>query len=338
MSRPKESDFWSCGQEKMIYFSPSSVVGCFGNMKTGLTPPMGSYGLRGEIDIEELATAKRSHLAAVRRGQIPEACRECPSWQLQDRSADTPYLLDDIVIGHHTACNTDCYYCMTNSNSAPVPARAAAPLLPTLKEMVARGYIDPDAIIRFGGGEPTILPEFEKIVDHFIEVGRRFFINTSGVRYSPAIERMLRRGWATDRVVVSMDSASRQTYELVKGYDLADRVWNNIARYAAIAPDMMEVKYIVLPDNAHETRDFVRKCHDIGVRRVSIDSDFQAGYLRYRQRTDRRDDQGHSRFDLRGESVGLVCLPFGQRQWLVAGRARRAQSQSRACPSFGRSL
>ena len=64
--------------------------------------------------------------------------------------------------------------------------------------MVARGYIDPDAIIRFGAGEPTILPEFEKIVDHFIEVGRRFFINTSGVRYSPAIERMLRRGWATD--------------------------------------------------------------------------------------------------------------------------------------------
>ena len=101
---------------------------------------------------------------------------------------------------------------MTNSNSAPVPARAAAPLLPTLKEMVERGYIDPDAIIRFGGGEPTILPEFEKIVDHFIEVGRRFFINTSGVRYSPAIERMLRRGWATDRVVVSMDSPpSRHT-------------------------------------------------------------------------------------------------------------------------------
>ena len=63
-------DFWSCGQQKMIYFSPSSVVGCCGNMKTGLTPPMGSYGPRGEIDIDELATAKRSHLAAVRRGEI----------------------------------------------------------------------------------------------------------------------------------------------------------------------------------------------------------------------------------------------------------------------------
>ena len=33
------------------------------------------------------------------------------------------------------------------------------------------------------------------------------------------------------------------------------------------------MKYIVLPDNAHETADFVRKCHDIGVRHVSIDLD-----------------------------------------------------------------
>ena len=72
--------------------------------------------------------------------------------------------------------------------------------------MVERGDIDPKAVIRFGGGEPTILPEFEALVDYFIEVGRRFFINTSGVRYSPAIERMILRGNADDRLVISIDS------------------------------------------------------------------------------------------------------------------------------------
>jgi hypothetical protein len=164
---------------------------------------------------------------------------------------------------------------MTNSNSAekPVAARTAAPLFPVFKEMVERGYVDPDAIIRFGGGEPTILPEFEKLVDYFIEVGRRFFINSSGVRYSPAIERMLRSGRVGNRLVISIDSASRETYEVIKGFDLAKRVWDNIARYASIGPDVLEVKYIVLPENTHETGDFIRKCHDIGVRRVSIDLD-----------------------------------------------------------------
>jgi hypothetical protein len=50
-------------------------------------------------------------------------------------------------------------------------------------------------------------------------------------------------------------------------------MWDNIARYAKIGPDVLEVKYIVLPENAHETGEFVRKCHELGVRRVSFDLD-----------------------------------------------------------------
>ncbi len=46
-----------------------------------------------------------------------------------------------------------------------------------------------------------------------------------------------------------------------------------MARYAQAGPDKLEVKYIVLSENAHETADFVQKCHDIGVKRVSIDLD-----------------------------------------------------------------
>ena len=93
------------------------------------------------------------------------------------------------------------------------------------------------------------------------------------MRYSPAIERMLRRGGAGDRLVISIDSATPETYEIIKGFDLSKRVWDNIARYAKIGPDILEVKYIVLPENAHETAEFVRKCHEIGVKRVSVDLD-----------------------------------------------------------------
>ncbi|MEA2817550.1 MAG: hypothetical protein QOI93_5319 [Rhodospirillaceae bacterium] len=259
----------------MIFFDIGEIAGCCANLKTALRPILGSYGSAGTIDIDELVNAKRLHLAAVRRGETPTACVDCPSWQLHDGPDDNQYIFNDINIGHHTACNTDCYYCRTNSNSYPnpVPARKAPPLFPILKEMVERGYIDPDAIIRFGGGEPTILPEFEKLVDYFIEVGRRFFINSSGVRYSFGIDRMLRSGRPGSRLVISIDSASRETYEIIKGLDLSKRVWDNIARYAQVGPDMLEVKYIVLPENAHETGDFVKKCHEIGVKRVSIDLD-----------------------------------------------------------------
>jgi MoaA/NifB/PqqE/SkfB family radical SAM enzyme len=275
MTDSKHPQFWTCGQEKMIFFTATKVVGCCANLKTAAQPLLGNYGPQGALDIEELVSAKRTHLAMVRRGETPPECRDCPSWQLHQGPDDNPYLFNEVNIGHHTACNTDCYYCRTNSNSAPhpVPARLAPRLLPVLTEMVERGYIDPNAVVRFGGGEPTILPEFEKLVDYFLGVGRRFFIASSGVRYSPAIERMLRNGRVDSSVVISIDSASRETYEIIKGLDLADRVWDNIARYAAIGPDVVEVKYIVLPENAHETAAFVQKCYDIGVKRVSVDLD-----------------------------------------------------------------
>ena len=275
MSSSTDTRFWSCGQEKMIFFADSHIKGCCANLKTGASPHMANYRPDGFIDIDQLVEAKRSHLAAVRGGELPEVCRDCPALELHVRAEDTPYLFNDLNIGHHTACNTDCYYCMTNSNSAPNPvaARAAAPLLPLFKKMVEGGYVDPKAIVRFGGGEPTILPEFEKLVDYFLEVDRRFFINSSGVRYSPAIERMLRRGGAENRLVISIDSATPETYEIIKGFDLSKRVWDNIARYAKIGPDILEVKYIVLPENAHETAEFIRKCQEIGVKRVSVDLD-----------------------------------------------------------------
>ena len=251
------------------------IKGCCANWPRGDSPFTGDYRPDGLIDIDELVNAKRSAFGGGPRVETPPACRDCPALELHDPAHDTPYLFNDVNIGHHTACNTDCYYCRTNSNSAPNPvaAREAVPLLPLFKEMVERGYVDPNAIIRFGGGEPTILPEFEKLVDYFLEVGRRFFINSSGVRYSPAIERMLRRGGAGDRLVISIDSATPETYEIIKGFDLSKRVWDNIARYAKIGPDILEVKYIVLPENAHETAEFIRKCQAIGVKRVSVDLD-----------------------------------------------------------------
>jgi pyruvate-formate lyase-activating enzyme len=274
MSEQEIGTFWTCGQERMIFFNYDSIKGCCANLKTGASPHMGNYGPGGSIDLEQLVQAKRDHLAAVRRGETPPACVDCPSWQ-QNEWPETPYLFADVNLGHFTACNTDCYYCRSNSNSAreAVAARNAPRLLPVLKEMIEREYIDPNAIIRFGGGEPTIIPEFEDLVNYFIDVNRRFWMNSSGVKYSPAIERLLQIGRPDNRVVISIDSASVETYKIIKGLDVGMRVWDNIARYAKIGPDILEVKYILLPENHHETGDFVRRCKELGVRRISFDLD-----------------------------------------------------------------
>jgi MoaA/NifB/PqqE/SkfB family radical SAM enzyme len=268
------STFWTCGLERMVFFNYDHIKGCCANLKTGDAPHLGDYGPGGSVDIDQIVNAKRAHLAAVRRGEQPKACEGCTEW-VQNEWPDSPYLFNDVNIGHFTACNTDCYYCRSNSNSAPKPvsARASPRLLAVLKQMVERGHVDPEATIRFGGGEPTLHPEFEDTVDYFISTGHRFFLNSSGVKYSAAIERMLRNTRSDSRLVISIDSASNETYKVIKRFDVGGRVWDNIARYAQAGPDILEVKYIVLPENSHETGDFVRRCHALGVGRVSFDLD-----------------------------------------------------------------
>ena len=229
---------------------------------------------------------------------------------------------------------------MTNSNSAPNPvaARAAVPLLPLFKKMVERGYVDPNAIIRFGGGEPTILPEFEKLVDYFLEVGRRFFINSSGVRYSPAIERMLRRGGAGDRLVISINSATPETYEIIKGFDLSKRVWDNIARYAKIGPDILEVKYIVLPENAHETAEFIRKCQAIGVKRVSVDLNSRPVMFNFDNSLTDQMVEGIAVLIYEAKQRGMSVYQSGSGSALWHKGVRHTAGQVGSHADFGRSL
>ena len=162
MAEEETGSFWTCRQERMIFFSYEWVKGCCANPKTGMSPYMADYGPGGALDVDQLVKAKREHLAAVRRGETPPACVDCPSWQRHEWP-DSPYLFNDVNIGQFTACNTDCYYCRTNSNSAPhaVSARAAPRLLPTLKQLVEQGHIDPNAIISSAGASRPSLPSDE---------------------------------------------------------------------------------------------------------------------------------------------------------------------------------
>jgi hypothetical protein len=256
----------------MIFFADSHIKGCCANLKTGASPHMANYRPDGFIDIDQLVEAKRSHLAAVRGGELPEVCRDCPALELHVRAEDTPYLFNDLNIGHHTACNTDCYYCMTNSNSAPNPvaARRQRRCCPFSKDG-HRGYVDPKASFASAAVSRRSCRSSKSWLTTSSRSTGDFFIS-NGVsihRHRTHASSWRRRGPAGHQHRLG----HAETYEIIKGFDLSKRVWDNIARYAKIGPDILEVKYIVLPENAHETAEFVRKCHAIGVTRVSVDLD-----------------------------------------------------------------
>ena len=120
---------------------------------------------------------------------------------------------------------------------------------PIIKDMYKRGILKTGGAIGFGGGEPTILPEFDKLMSFFIKNGfTNVRVPSSGIKYSKIIEKGIATGQVT--VVVSIDSSSRDTYKIIKRTDTYDIVVKNLIKYAKaqqIGKYNVTSKYIIIP-------------------------------------------------------------------------------------------
>lgn len=154
-----------------------------------------------------------------------------------------------VLINHHrNYCNCRCTYCPF-WNVHPKPRLfSVAPLLQSLLE---QQVIADDCTFAWGGGESTLLPEFDEQVIMLADRGYRHFIHTNAVRYSPAIAEVLRRGQAV--VNISLDSGDAESYARIKGIDAWDRVVDTLGRYRNVLarPESLEIKYIINRDSAH---------------------------------------------------------------------------------------
>jgi pyruvate-formate lyase-activating enzyme len=114
-------------------------------------------------------------------------------------------------------------------------AQTVYDLLPIFKQLIESRTLSPKAEIRFSGGEPSVLPEFEELLDMVSAYGPRIRIYTNAVVRSEAVLRAL----AKKRVelVLGIDAATDDVYKKVKGRNVNRQVWDNVAAYVAIDPD-----------------------------------------------------------------------------------------------------
>ena len=144
-------------------------------------------------------------------------------------------------------------------------------LLPIFKQMIESKTLSPKAEIRFSGGEPSVLPEFEELLDMVSAYGPRIRIYTNAVVRSEAVLRAL----AKKRVelVLGIDAATDDVYKKVKGRNVNRQVWDNVAAYVAIDPDNCWAKMIIRRENICDVMPFVERCAEINVRKVYYDLD-----------------------------------------------------------------
>ena len=239
----------------------------------------------GHIDIEDdyngellnwdkIFEQKRRMREAHKAGNITPNCKGCV-FMYEDEWPDGDYI-DRLQFNYWIKCNSRCIYCYAENNKKNYENLVPYNVVPAIKDMVKRGLLRNGGEIAFGGGEPTIYPEFDDLINLFTKSGiTNMRVHSSGIKFSPAIENAIREGALN--VVVSIDSSCPETYRKIKRVDCYDKVTENLKKYAqanAEGYSLMTSKYIIIPhinDNIAEIENWIQQTLKFGSRWLALD-------------------------------------------------------------------
>ena len=258
--------------EHGITFFSNSVQICCISSHPGGGNIMQIDNYKGElIDWDEIFKNRAVMRDGIRNGIVPEKCTGC--YYLKEQEWNSENYIDEVLIGHFTHCNCNCIYCYTEKDKKFFNSNKTYNIYPVIKDMIEKGVLSKNATVTFGGGEPTILQEFEELVYLLLDYDvYNIRIHSDGIKYSPAIEKGLKLGKIT--LITSLDSGSKQTYERIKQVPCYDKVWQNMAKYAQTKNGLIRTKYVLIPgvnDSLSEVRNFLKKTYESGVRNIAFD-------------------------------------------------------------------
>ncbi len=235
-----------------------------------------------KIDWDKFFKIKNEYRNTQKSGNTVEGCRGCVF--LEEREWPQTDCIDSIIFDHFTKCNCRCSYCYTEEDKKRYNSLKTYNIYPIIKDMFDKKIIKRGGALGFGGGEPTILPEFEKLINLFLKNGfSDIRVPSSGIKYSPVIEKGISTGQLS--VVVSIDSSSKETYEKIKQTDKYNIVCKNLKKYAKAQKNSFNVisKYIIIPginENTEEIDNWLKfnKDNNIGIIVIDIENSWLNKY------------------------------------------------------------
>ena len=121
-------------------------------------------------------------------------------------------------------CNQDCFYCNSaeHRRTAPVQKHYTEYIrlldqLAAWREHTPKSFGTLHTITYPGGGEPTLLPEYERVIEHTIDLGFLTSLTTNGTQLEPLIEnvsvsKLQRMAW----VGIDIDAGTEDLYETIR--------------------------------------------------------------------------------------------------------------------------
>lgn len=121
-------------------------------------------------------------------------------------------------------CNQDCYYCNSAEFRSRVPVQKKyteyidlLDKLSTWRSHSPRSYGSTHTITYPGGGEPTVLINYEKVIEHTLDLGFLTSLTTNGsnldvlLNHVP-VEKLRKIAW----IGIDIDAGSQQLYEQIR--------------------------------------------------------------------------------------------------------------------------
>jgi len=250
-----------------LVFKEDCITACCVSFEGGGQPKLADYRNAGELPVEEIIQSRNQIIYDNQNGGHA-ACRNCSRLESkiwEERS----YIFDKILFNHFNVCNVSCIYCFEIKRKI-IPADKVPMLLPIIKELIDNRQLMSGSNIYFGGGEPTILPEFEDLYSLLTSHGSRFTIFSNAVKFSKAIEESLQAD-LVDTLLISPDAATNSVFKMIKRVDKCDQVWKNITRYIKASPEKTWPKIIFMSENVCEAVPFMERAEKSGATHVVYD-------------------------------------------------------------------
>lgn len=223
------------------------------------------------IDWDQIFFRKNVLKKNLYEGTIVGPCKGCSF--IEEVPDDYVLNIDDnyidiLEINNFNRCNCRCIYCDIYPEKYR-PLIKEYDIFSIIKQMFERKLLKNNSFVIFGGGEPTLLKNFDKIMKYLCKnTNCCYVIHSSGVKYSKAIAEALAN--STDsRLVISIDSGTKETYKKIKRSNEFDRVCKNLKQYVTAAPSKVACKYIIVP-GINDNLEDIDKWYNLSVKELGI--------------------------------------------------------------------
>jgi MoaA/NifB/PqqE/SkfB family radical SAM enzyme len=239
-----------------------------------------NYSILGEYPQTTLKSAwfssqRQDFIKKINTLNFPKGCEKCKLQIITNNISNalfTKFDFYDNSIGDYPVnlefdfsftCNLECIMCGGKWSSSIRKNREKLPSLksPYNEEFInqLRDFIPHTKTANFLGGEPFLTPIYYKIWDLFLELNpdASIYVTTNGTILNDKVKAYLSK--SNMRVVLSLDSLKRDTYELIRKNSNFDTVMANLT-YFLNTKKIASIAFCPLIQNVYELPDIAHFC------------------------------------------------------------------------------